>query len=144
MLITPPSPAGAELPGDVQELPAQDGHGRAPARLRRGGGRRQEQQAQEQGPPVRAHGGAVLPLRHQDGVAHGAPHPQPQVSTTHTHTHTLTHIQTHTQITTRTHTHTHTNLYAFFVESFNAPTLLFFACFLLFLMLRSIGDGGLI
>lgn len=78
------SSVGAQLSGDVPQLPEKDWHGRATTcRFWRGGRRRQEHKEEEQRPPLCPHGRGVSPLRSQDGMVDDPPHAQPQVRHTH-------------------------------------------------------------
>lgn len=78
------SSVGAQLSGDVPQLPEKDWHGRAATcRFWRGGRRRQEHKEEEQRPPLCPHGRGVSPLRSQDGMVDDPPHAQPQVRHTH-------------------------------------------------------------
>lgn len=77
------SAVGALSHGHVQELPAEERHGRASAlRLRLGRRGAQQREEEEQGPGVRRYGGAFLSLRDQTWMADHPPDPQPQVRVT--------------------------------------------------------------
>lgn len=79
------SSVGAQLSGDVPQLPEKDGHGRAATcRFWRGGRRWQKHKKEKQRPPLCPHGGGVLPLWSQVGMVDDPPHAQPQVWDTQT------------------------------------------------------------
>lgn len=73
------SVAGALSHGHVQELPAEERHGRASAvRLRLGRRGAEQREEEKQRPAVRRHGGALLSLRDQTRMADHPPDPKPQ------------------------------------------------------------------
>lgn len=78
------SSVGAQLSGDVPQLPEEDRHGRAATcRFWRGGRRWQEHKEEKQRPPFCPHGGGVLSFWSQVWMVDDPPHAQPQVWETH-------------------------------------------------------------